>query len=137
MSFKTLLTGNLWVNPSTPGSGMGHMYLTCEFHGSGTGQRYVTHGSKSRSRPSIRRAQRWIDLGVSDQTRAIHAKHYIKTKKNLKKPRQIQKNVNIYIHVSHIQNLSPSTLNIKRKYKYTHRRYKYCLLYTSPSPRDS
>jgi len=37
------------------------------------------HGSKSWSQPPTRRALRRIGLGISDRTRAIHAKRYIES----------------------------------------------------------
>ena len=82
----------------------------------------IVHGSQSRSRPPTRRALRRIGLGDSDRYRAIRTKRYIESSKNFEKiTTNLEKNVDIHIHVSHVQNISPSTLNIKRKYKYTRR----------------
>ena len=41
-----------------------------------------------------------------------------KLKNSEKITTNLKKNVDVYIHVSHVQNISPSTLNIKRKYKH-------------------
>ena len=55
-----------------------------------------------------------IVLGDSDRSRAIRAKHYIESSKNSEKITiNLKKNVDIHIHVSHVQNISPNTLNIK------------------------
>jgi len=90
------------------------------FHAFCNSSSLLKHVSKSRSRPSTRQAPRQIGLSVSDWTRALRAKRYVESWKILKKLRQILKNIDINIHVSYVQNLSPSTLNIKRKHKYTH-----------------
>ena len=80
----------------------------------------VCHGSQSRSRPPTRRALRRIGLGDLDRSRAIRTKRYIESSKNSEKiTTNLKKNVDIHIYVSHVQNISPSTLNIKRKHKYT------------------
>ena len=68
------------------------------------------HGSKSRSRLSTQRAQRRIGRDDSDRSRALRAKCYIESSNNSEKiTTNLKKNVDIHIHVSHVQNISPST----------------------------
>jgi len=92
-----------------------HFYLY--HHGSDLRPR--EHSSKLRSRPPTRRALGRISRGVSDRSRAMRARRYIESSNFFEKTRQILKNIDINIHVSYVQNISPSTLNIKRKHKYT------------------
>ena len=65
----------------------------------------------------------WFTIAISaadsagtetDQSRTIRVKRYIESLKNSEKiTTNLKKNVDINIHVSHVQNISPSTLNIK------------------------
>ena len=83
------------------------------------------HGSQSRFRPPTRRTLRQIGLGDSNWSWAINAKRYIESSKNSQKITTNLKKIDIHIHISHVQNISPSTLKIKRKHKYTRRRQKH------------
>ena len=59
---------------------------------------------QSRSRPLTRQALRRISRGVSDRSRAIHAKCYIESLKFFEKTKQNLKNIyiDINIYVSHV-----------------------------------
>jgi len=81
----------------------------------------MTHGSQSRSQPPTRRALRRIVLGDSDRSQVIRTKRYIESSKNSEKiTKNLKKCGHPHLCITCLK-ISLSTLNIKRKHKYTRR----------------